>query len=49
MTVGLNGPLPSTYTGPRLQKQLQPIARALGEYPRAHFGNCVFPSGSLLP
>lgn len=43
--VGLDGPILSTHAGPLLQRQLRPIARALGRYPRAHHGYCVSLAG----
>lgn len=46
--VGLEGPFPSTKAGPRLRRQLRPIAQGLGRYPDPLHGYCMSSTGSLL-
>ena len=46
--LGLEGDIPSTYAGPRLQRTLSTIARDLGTYPAAQYGYNLSRSGRLL-
>lgn len=46
--LGLEGNMPSTYAGPRLQRTLGAIARDLGAYPAPQYGYTLSRSGRLL-
>lgn len=45
--LGLEGNIPSTYAGPRLQRTLSAIARDLGGYPAPQYGYNLSRSGRL--
>jgi hypothetical protein len=47
-SLGLEGDIPSTYAGPRLQQTLRAIARDLGSYPGPQYGYNLSRSGRLL-
>ena len=46
--LGLEGDIPSTYAGPRLQRSLSALARDLGAYPAPQYGYNLSRSGRLI-